>query len=142
MKIQFYLAVSLLVGFAAPSVFADGYVCKGKGYHAKVYHQSNPENGTRSPAVFVVSRERMGTLVAAKGKDIERITAEDTLIYETHDNRADNGRYAYAALEIFKESDSDFYSEDTYYARLVLNADHVRHRIKMVCERYTKHGQD
>ena len=71
--------------------------------------------------------------------DLEKITTRDSIIYEGQVNSSLNGHFIFVSLEIFREEGGDLYYSDSYFARLKLNAEHKKHDIKMLCERYLKY---
>jgi hypothetical protein len=129
--------ISVLVLTSSYS-FASGFVCSGQGYNVKLYNQTQPELGTKNPAVLIVSSDRAGTLAVLKGDDILKTNTANTFIYSGLINGKQNGRFMSVELQVVKQPVSGGAFDGQHFALLTINADSGSDRAKLACSLYLK----
>jgi hypothetical protein len=135
-----YIVVSLL-SLVSSVAMADGFRCQGEGYRVKQYNQVQPEEGTRNPAVLVVSHQDAGTLATLEGDEIQKTITEDTVIYEGKTNSKLDGRFMYVKLEVAKKAKLTGPLAGKHLAELTVNADGSSDTALLACKRYRKRDQ-
>ena len=135
-----YIVISIL-SLVSSVAMADGFRCQGEGYRAKQYNKVQPAEGTRNPAVLVVSHEDVGTLATLEGEDIQKSITEDTVIYEGQTNSSVDGRFVHVKLEIAKKPKLTGPYAGKHLAELTLNADGESKNALLACKRYRKRDQ-
>lgn len=78
-----------IMGVLTTSAFGSGFKCQSEdGYAVKLFNHVQPEDGTRVPAVLIVSHEEEGTLLRANGEEIRKTAVGRNTIYSTDGNSA------------------------------------------------------
>ena len=137
MKLFIVTVLSLVSSVA----MADGFRCQGNDFRVKMYNETQPERGTRNPAVLVVYERGIGTVAVVDGSDIEKTNGEDTVTYEGQVNGKLDGRFTYVKLSIEKQARQDGAFAGLHVAKLQLNADKERRVQTLACSRYVKHEE-
>src|SRR5688500_11615998 len=92
----------VLFAISASSAWADGYRCEGRGYRVKLYNETQPEDGTRNPAVLIVSRKKGGTIARIE-EELEKEITETALVYSGQSHSAEDGKFLNVTLKVYKE---------------------------------------
>jgi hypothetical protein len=119
------------------SAFASGFRCESPdGYRVKIYNHVQADNGTRVPAVLVVSHAQAGTLLSAKGTEISKRNLSNLVQYSA---KGPKGGLTYAVVQIaFKEGRDILAEGERAYGTLVLAKGVERQTSRLTCHRYLK----
>lgn len=137
MKFVLISFLSLLSSVA----MADGFRCQSSDFRVKLYNETQPERGTRNPAVLVVFEKGVGTLATLKGEEILKTNDEEFVTYEGQTNSRVDGRFVGVKFEIKKFPEESGINEGFFKALLTVNADNATREQTLVCERYLKREQ-
>lgn len=134
MKTLFISAVLL----ASATSLASGFVCTGEHFNAKMYNQVQPSQGTKNPAVLVVSQAKVGTIAVLNSTEISKLNKQYTVVYSGQTNAKASGRFIYVELVIAKATITGGAGAGQHAARLTVNADNRNYTEGMVCSAYLK----
>jgi len=128
------LVLVSVVGLAAPA-FASGFRCASPdGYRVKIFNHTHAEQGTRTPAVLVVSHDNAGTLLAADGSEISKRNLSNVVQYSA---KGPKGGLSQAIVQIaFKEGKEYLAEGEKAYGTLILAQGGKRATTRLVCTRY------
>lgn len=127
-------AIGVVALLSVPA-FASGFRCESRdGYRVKIYNHTNAQEGTRTPAVFVLSHEDSGTLLVAKGAQISKRNLSNVVQYTA---KGGQKGLDYAIAQItFKEGRETLAEGERAYGNLILAKNGHRQVSRIVCERY------
>lgn len=134
MKLFIITALSLVSSVA----MADGFRCANDDFRVKLYNEVQPENGTRNPAVLVVSEKGVGTIATLDGSEIEKTITETSVIYKGTTNSKLDGRYVSVKLSVRKTPSAYAKYEGQHHGVLTINADGETVKQSVLCARYKK----
>ncbi len=134
MKLFIVIALTLVSSVA----MADGYRCQNNTFRAKVYNETQPERGTRNPAVLIVSQRNVGTVATLEGDEIVKTNGEFSVTYEGQTNSRQDGRFVAVKLEVEKQAEIESAFAGLFTARLLVNADGRSRESILTCEHYVK----
>ncbi len=136
MKAYSFLGLAILFSFASGSALASGFRCQSAdGYSVKEYDHTNPHDGTRVPAVLVVSSATEGTLLVAHNKEIRKHNRVNSIQYVVDGNEQLNADTV--IFQVMYKPGQDV-SEKGVAGELVLVKDGTRDLTDLQCERYLK----
>ncbi len=122
------------------SAFASGFKCQtDDGYNAKIFNHVDPLNGTRTPAVLVISSLEQGTLLVRKDAEIHKANRVNTVRYTAEGNRKTDADQVVLQIN-FKEGVEVLEAGETTLGQLVFVKDSDREVKQVVCERYLKNN--
>ena len=136
MKSLTIIGVALAI---SSSVFASGFKCKSEdGINVKLFNNVNSTDGTRTPAVFVVSTEESGTLMVRRDSEIRKHNRANTVQYVT--DGSDSVLANKTILQIrFKEGREVLEEGQIADAQLILISEDGDRRVTALdCTRYLK----
>ncbi len=128
------LVLVSVVGLAAPA-FASGFRCASTdGYRVKIYNHTHASQGTRTPAILVVSHENAGTLLVAEGSEISKRNLSSVVQYSA---KGQKGELSQAVVQIaFKEGKEYLAEGEKAYGTLILAKGGKRATTRLLCTRY------
>src|SRR5687767_9585723 len=116
-KVITYLSV--LGSLSAAPAFASGYICdSAEGLRIKLYNHVQPTNGTRNPAILVISSDE-GTLLKRSGEEIEKQNLPRSTRYVVEGNSALRAERAVLRVD-FKDGDGRVSEDHEINGTLVL----------------------
>ena len=128
------LVVASVVGLSS-SVFASGFRCESPdGYRVKIYNHTHADEGTRVPAVLVVSHQDAGTLLTATGAQISKRNLSNVVQYSAEGTKA--GLSKVVVQIAFKEGREILAEGERAYGTLILAQGAKRQTSRLVCSRY------
>lgn len=135
-----FLFIVVAVFAVGSQAFASGFACADdSGNRVKIYNHLNPEDGTRLPAVFVLSNKNIGTLLVAKGEQISKRNHTEVVQYAVRGNALLGVDYVVVQIQ-FKEGRQVLAKGATVPGNLILAKQDGRRSVtKLRCQRYTKH---
>jgi len=126
--------IALLIFSLASSIsMASGYLCSGDGYHIKLYNEVMPAEGTKNPAVLVVSSQE-GTLAVLRGDEIAQDLNAESVVYSGTAHDYQTGRFVSVSLLVYRNDEA----EGLRYGELKLNADGATANADVTCKTYLK----
>lgn len=130
--------VAVIAGLFGAPAFASGFRCESRdGVNVKVYNHINPQDGTRVPAVFVVSTDAKGTILVAKGKEISKKLLTRVTQYSVESRKAG---LEHVILQVYFKEGRDYLAKnERVKGNLIYGAAGVRQVKPLVCSRYLKH---
>lgn len=134
MKLVIITALSLVSSVA----MADGFRCQGGDFRVKLYNETQPERGTRNPAVLIVSERSIGTVAKLDGADIEKTNKVGSVVYEGKANSKRDGRFVYVKFQVLKRAEVEGVYAGQHLARLTLNQNGYSRLQTLACDRYLK----
>ena len=135
-----YSIITLLVGIIGTASFGSGFVCKdvAEALTVQMYNYVHKEDGTRNPAVLVVSDSHLGTLVRRFGDAIRKSNRVHTVRYTVSGGEREDGlAFETAILQIhYKEGRETISMGETVQGELVLILNGEKDVTNLTCERY------
>jgi len=138
MKKSVQLLTALAFGIFGTAAFADGFKCVGEDsdYNVKLFNKVMPEDGTRNPAVLVIS-DAHGTLLVRRDSDISKTNRQNTVRYTVDGSRKLGADTAILQVR-FKQGREVIEEGDTRPGQLILITDGEKEVLELSCERYLK----
>lgn len=139
MKRSVQLLTVLAISVFGTGAVADGFKCEGTNsdYNVQLYNKVMPEEGTRTPAVLVVSDAEEGTLLVRRGGAIRKHNRDNTVQYVVEGNRKLGADTAILQIR-FKQGREVIEAGETRPAQLILITDGEKEVLPLSCERYLK----
>ena len=136
---NFLIIVVAVFGVGSQS-FASGFSCAdNSGNRVKIYNHLSPEDGTRLPAIFVLSKKNIGTVLVAKGEQISKRNHTRVVQYAVRGNALVGVDYVVVQIQ-FKEGRQVLAKGASVPGSLVLAQRDGRKSVTTLrCQRYTKH---
>lgn len=135
----FLITVLSLVSSVA---MADGFRCQGTDFRVKLYNETQPERGTRNPAVLVVYERGVGTVATLMRDEITKTSGDESYVYEGQTNGRKDGRFVSVTLEISKTAETEGAYAGLHVGTLTVNANGHSRTGSVACERYLKRTQE
>jgi len=132
------LLTALVITVFGSSAFGSGFKCEGEdGYRVKLYNNVKATDGTRTPAVLVISHDDMGTLLVRKGEEIRKRNYTTSVRYVVEGNRKLDADTAIVQIQ-FKEGSEVLKEGEIVTGQLVLVSDGESRKLDLLCARYLK----
>ena len=135
----FSLIVFISINLFSLSANASGFRCVDEsGLHVKIYNFLHGEDGTRLPAVFVLSHPTRGTLLVAKGTQISKKNFASEVQYAVRGNALTQSKYVIVQIA-FKEGKETIPKGEIVSGRLIFsNQGGAKTLSGLSCARYLK----
>jgi hypothetical protein len=131
------LLISIAFALISSMSMASGFVCQGQGYTVRLYNEVQPTQGTKNPAVLIVSSSQLGTIAVLRGTDIQYFTTAKALLYGGDTHNKQTGHFMNVELALSRVAVNDA-NEPEKLAHLKLTADGGEFNSTLVCEQYLK----
>ena len=136
------LLIITMLTLVSSVAMADGFRCQSADFRVKLYNQTRPEDGTRNPAVLVVSERDLGTIALLNGEEIVKTNGSDFVTYEGQVNGKQDGRFVSVKLAVAKQAEEEGVFAGFHVAKLTVNANGETRTAILACERYLKGARE
>jgi hypothetical protein len=128
------LFVAVVLALTSSAALASGLVCSGEGYNVKLYNEVQPSQGTKNPAILIVSSDKIGTITRLEGSEIEKLYTATAVSYEGQSHNTSTGHFMFVRFAVARQATD----ANSRRGHLTLTTDGGTFGANLVCTDYLK----